>query len=315
MSPEDARPGAAQHPPLLSIIIINYNTHDLVRACLQSILLEVASMPQSHGNRLEVLVVDNCSKSAGIRDVIGELTSAFLSVQAHLELVESPENLGFTGGNNLALRRARGRVLLLLNNDTLVHPGCLKACLRYLEQQPGVGILGPRLLNADGSHQASCRSFPGFATALFNRHSLLTRWFPGNPWSRRYLRPDASLATEPMDVDWVSGAAMFITRRALAQVGLLDDAFFMYAEDVDYCLRAHEAGWKVQYFPQASITHLIGQSSATVPFRTTWWRHRSMWLYYRKHHSRRIALFDAVTLLGIGARCALNLGQSWVVRR
>jgi GT2 family glycosyltransferase len=293
-------------PMDLSIIIINYNTHELVRDCLRSLLETAGDL------KLEVFVVDNASQQQGIDKIYKEYDERFHERGHQLELIKEEQNKGFTGGNNIGLKRATAPYLLLLNNDTIVHEGALATCLEYMKADDQVGVVGPRLLNPDGSHQHSCRRFPSFRTALFNRDSLLTRLFPRNPWSRAYLMPDASAATEPFDVDWVSGAAMFISRRCLARVGMLDEAFFMYAEDVDWCKRACDAGFRVVYEPRATITHLVGQSSRHLPKWTIIWRHRSMWTFYKKHYSRRVALFDLITLMGISARCLLRLTQAAV---
>jgi len=294
-----------QAPPDLSLVVLQYNTHELVEQCLASLLKVRGTL------RLEVIVVDNASPRGGIDSVIEAMAPRFTDVGCDLILLRAPRNLGFTGGNNLGLRQARASLLALLNNDTIVHAGCLQAVVEHFRRSPGtLGIVGPRLLNADGSHQASCRSFPSLATALFNRDSWLTRKFPGNPWSRGYLMPDASEATEALPVDWVSGAALFISRACLARVGWMDERYFMYAEDVDWCRSAQSSGFTVEYLPRARITHLVGQSSGHLPFRTIVWRHQSMWTYYRKHISRRIALFDLATLAGIACRCGMKVAQA-----
>jgi hypothetical protein len=232
-----------------------------------------------------------------------------------LQMIFSHENLGFTGGNNLGIKSATAPVLLLLNSDTIVKPGCLKTSLDYLSVHPEAGILGPKLLDPDGTRQLSCRRFPSFSTALFNRYSLMTRLFPDNPWSRAYLMSDPSEANEPRVVDWVSGAAMFVTRPALNSIGMLDENFFMYAEDVDFCLRANQLDFEVHYLPEAEIIHLIGSSSRHLPFRTIWWRHHSMWLFYYKHYSRRIAFFDWITLCGIFGRAVLKITDTAIEKR
>jgi N-acetylglucosaminyl-diphospho-decaprenol L-rhamnosyltransferase len=167
-------------------------------------------------------------------------------------------------------------------------------------------VLGPKLLGTDGSIQLSCRRFPGFTTALFGRYSLGTRLFPWNPLSRRYLMTDfdhGSIA----EVDWVSGACMILPRRALDAIGLMDEGYFMYSEDVDLCRRAHRAGYKVVYFPEVAVLHHIGGSTATAPARSIIERHRSMWRYYTKW-VRRNPLLDAVTVIAVVGRCAILLG-------
>lgn len=292
----------------LALVIINYNTPDLVVQAVESALATRESL------RLEIIIIDNASFRGDLRTALEPLQER-CPEGVSLQIIFSPHNLGFTGGNNLGLKQTTAPYLLLLNSDTLVKPGCLQRCVEYLRAHPQVGILGPKLLDPDGSRQLSCRRFPSFQTALFNRYSLMTRLFPGNPWSRAYLMSDPGDLEQPAAVDWVSGAAMFITRKAYETVGALDEDFFMYAEDVDYCLRVHQAGFEVHYVPDAEIVHLIGQSSAHLPFKTIWWRHRSMWTFYYKHYSRRVAFFDLITLGGIMARAVLKMAATGLAVR
>lgn len=303
--------------PQLAIVIINYNTPELVAGAVTSILETRELLP------LEIVVVDNASTQGSLKESLSPIESRLSESsegeQVKLRVIYSPTNLGFTGGNNRGIRETSAPLILMLNSDTLVRPGCLNRCREYMKENPEVGILGPKLLDPGGSRQLSCRRFPSFRTALFNRYSLFTRWFPNNPWSRAYLMMepsgiDPSEAEEHRAVDWVSGAAMFLTRKLYGAIGPLDESFFMYAEDVDYCLRAHEAGFEVHFFPEAEIEHLIGSSSQQLPFRTIWWRHQSMWTFYYKHYSRRIAFFDLMTLVGILLRSLIMIGEQSIQR-
>jgi len=298
--------------PDLAVIIVNYNTPELVARAITSLL-------DTRGEvKLEIIVVDNASNRGDLRAALAPLEASCAedssAAGVNLRIVSSEQNLGFTGGNNLGFRYSTAPVMMLLNSDAAVRPGCLQTCLDYLAKHPRVGVLGPKLLDPEGTRQLSCRRFPSFSTALFNRYSLLTRLLPSNRWSQAYLMSDPGEADEPKVVDWVSGAALFLTRRTYEIVGPLDEAFFMYAEDVDYCLRVHQAGLEVHYLPQAEIVHWIGGSSRYVPFQTIWWRHRSMWTFYYKHYSRRIAFFDLVTLAGISGRALLKIAETAVSR-
>jgi N-acetylglucosaminyl-diphospho-decaprenol L-rhamnosyltransferase len=293
----------------LAAVIVNFNTPELTARAAASLL------DARDGLRLQILVIDNGSTR-------GDLAAALAPVRERLdrdpelaeavawEVIRSERNLGFSGGNNLGLARLKGGTpppILLLNSDAEVRPGCLAKCVAWLRDHPADGVLGPKLLNPDGARQLSCRRFPSFQAALFNRYSLATRLFPNNRWSKRYLMSDIPEdETEPRAVDWVSGAAMVISPEAFEEIGPLDDDFFMYAEDVDYCLRARRAGFEVRYLPEAEVVHGIGKSSRQVPFRSIWWRHRSMWIFYYKHYSRGVAFFDLLTLAGIGGRAALK---------
>lgn len=281
----------------LSVIIVNYNARQLLLDCLDS-------LPDSApDHQLETVVVDNASK-----DNSTEAAREWLPPEGFPapKVVANSKNLGFTRANNQGIERSNGRYIVLLNNDTVVHPGAFSKAIDYLDRHPEIGGAGLRLLNGDGSLQLSCRRFPSFSQALFNRYSLLTRLFPKNRFSRQYLMTDVE-HNEVRDVDWVSGACLVIRREVLEDVGPLDERFFMYSEDVDFCYRIWEAGWRVTYLPFAEVTHLIGQSSKRARALTIIERHKSMYRFYKKHYSRNLMFLDALTVLFIGIRCGFQL--------
>lgn len=250
----------------LTVSICSWNTREDLRACLQS-LREVAPA------NVETLVVEN--NSADGSDLMVE--QEFPEVR----LLRQPRNLGFCGGHNLAMRERRGRHILLLNSDTVVHRGALDVLLKALDEHPEAGVLGPKLLNGDSSLQYSCRRFPNPVAAAF-RNTLLGRLFPKNAATRDYLMQEWDHASR-REVDWVSGAAMLIRDAAYDSVGELDERFFMFCEDVDYCWRVGRSGMKVLYIPESQITHLIGRSTDQAPNRMIGRFHRSMLLFYRKN--------------------------------
>ncbi|HEY8491391.1 MAG TPA: glycosyltransferase family 2 protein [Dehalococcoidia bacterium] len=277
--------------PDISIVIVNYNAWPYLERCLRSL--------QAHAGaaRQEIIVVDNASEDGSPALVARHFPG--------VRLIARADNGGFARGCNDGIRAARGRAICLLNPDTEVRETVFDAAVRYLDGHPDVAVLGPRILNPDGSLQLSCRRFPGFAAALFNRYSLATRLFPNNPFSRRYLMTDWS-HDAVADVDWISGACMVLSRRALDEIGLLDEGYFMYIEDVDLCQRAHRAGYRVVYFPEVSVYHHIGVSAQWRTFRSVLWWHQSMWHYYLKY-MRRNVLLDVATFAGIWGRCGLKL--------
>ncbi len=276
----------------LSVIVLSWNTRELLKNCLRSVL------SKSGGLAFEVLVVDNASED-GSREMV---ETAFPSVQ----LIANPDNIGFGAGNNSALPRARGRYILFLNSDTIVTEGALNAMVAYADESPDVGILGPKLLNEDGSLQYSCRRYPNLGAGFF-RSTPLGRLFPKNRFATDYLMADWDHAT-PRDVDWVSGAALMIRRALIDQIGAFDVEYYMYCEDVDLCWRANHASlagadcngrgsgneigrcWRVAYYPDAVIHHLIGKSSDQAPTRMTYEFHRSQYLFYKKHYSSSMPL-------------------------
>jgi len=171
----------------------------------------------------------------------------------------------------------------VLNPDCLWRPAGIHALAEWLDAHPRSAIAVPRILNPDGTLEYSVRSYPTPSVLFFNRYSLLTRLWPGNPWTRRYLLSDWDHRT-PRSVDWASGAAMLVRRVAAGEVGGMDEAFFMFNEDVDWCRRMNQAGWSVDYVPDAVVVHHIGASHGAVSNRVSLERHRGMIHYYRKHH-------------------------------
>ncbi|MHB9133083.1 MAG: glycosyltransferase family 2 protein [Armatimonadota bacterium] len=279
---------------LLSIVIVNWNTREDLRRCL-------ASLPAGASTTsLEVFVVDNASTDGSAEMVEAEFPG--------VRVIRNSGNTGFAHANNQALRQCEGDYLLLLNPDTLVQPGALDVLIAGMEAHPDTGIGGAKLLNKDGSLQYSCRRFPTFTTGLF-RNSALGRLFPGNHLVRDYLMTDFDHATIA-EVDWVSGAALCIRRKAFEAIGLLDETFFMYCEDVDWCYRAKLTGWKVCYFPAAVITHIIGCSSDQAVEAMVRAHHRSMGIYFRKHFAQEIPwLFRWLPPLGIWLRLHMVLRE------
>lgn len=224
--------------PVLSIVIVNWNTCQLLRDCLESLLAD----PDS--GRWEILVVDNASAD----DSVAMVQRCFPQVQ----LLASPENLGFSRGNNLALEQARGEYLLLLNSDTRVECGALGALVAFVAGQPRIGAAGPMLLNADGSLQLSCGIVPSLRTEIVHK-LLLHRLFPFFKlagWDHRSARA----------VGWVSGACLLIRRQALEEVGPLDPAIYMCCEDLEWCIRLAQKDWQIFYYPFSRVVHLEGQS-------------------------------------------------------
>ncbi|MEO8376873.1 MAG: glycosyltransferase, partial [Candidatus Sumerlaeota bacterium] len=278
--------------PDLSVIIVNFNCSGLLRDCLNS-LGEAAPKCE-----LEIIVVDNASSDGAPQMVRQEFPD--------VTLIANEDNRGFTRANNQGIEIARGRYMILLNNDTRVLPGAFQKAIAWMNKHKDAGAAGLKLLNEDGSLQLSCRRFPSFSQALFNRHSILTKLFPSNRFSREYLMTDFR-HDKIQDVDWVSGACLMLRRDIYQQIGGLDERFFMYSEDVDYCYRVWAAGHRVVYLPFARVTHLIGQSSKKNKSLTIIERHRSMYRFYKKHYSRSLMFVDLVTWVVIKARCGMML--------
>jgi N-acetylglucosaminyl-diphospho-decaprenol L-rhamnosyltransferase len=251
----------------LTVIIVNWNVRDLLRRCLLSILAP------PHSN-LEIVVVDNASSDGSIDMVRTEFPG--------VHLVVNNQNRGFTAANNQGLGVSRGRYLLLHNPDTEVVGDALTTMLSYMDAHPDVGVLGPKLLYPDGSLQPSRRRFPTFATALLES-TVFQEWWPENRTLRRYYMADtADDAVQP--VDWVVGACLLVRRQAYEQVGGLDEGYFMYSEELDWCKRLKAAGWEVVYLPSATIIHHEGKSSEQVIASRHIHFQSSKVRYFRQHH-------------------------------
>ncbi len=259
----------------LSVTICSWNTQSDLHACLRS--LEALVGEASY----EVIVIDNNSEDESADMVETDFPWVRLYRMEH--------NLGFTGGHNYALAQRKAPHALLLNSDTIVHAGALRTLLEYSKDHPEAGIIGPKLLNPDGSLQYSCRHFPNPGAALF-RNTFLGKWFPNNPFTKRYLMSDWN-HNEPREVDWVSGAAFLATSRLMDKIGFMDPEYFMFCEDVDWCFRAWEAGFKVVYLPQTVITHAIGRSTDKAPNRMIGRFHRSMFRFYQKNMLPKLSPF------------------------
>ncbi|MCI0399258.1 MAG: glycosyltransferase family 2 protein [Chloroflexi bacterium] len=266
--------------PELSIIIVSWNVRELLRACLRSV------EAGRGGLEVEVIVVDGGSTDGSPEMVQSEFP--------WVRLMARPENVGFPRGNNIGLREAGGRYLLLLNPDTEIMGDALITLCRFLEENPDVGLVGPQLVNPDGTAQSSRRRFPTLATAVFES-TWLQPWAPAGLLRRYYAQdlPDEATA----DVDWLMGACLMVRREVVEQVGLMDEAYFMYSEELDWCRRIKMAGWRVVYRPAARVLHHQGKSSDQVVTARHIYFQQAKLRYFRKYHGRAAALFLRLFLL------------------
>jgi hypothetical protein len=256
----------------LTVVIVSWNVRDLLRRCLQSI--EAEARRAVNDLALEIVVVDNASADGSVEMVRAEFP--------HARLVANEENQGFTVANNQGLVLGQGRYLLLLNPDTELTAGALATMLRSMDGHPEIGALGPQLRYPDGSLQSSRRRFPTLATALVES-TVVQEWWGDNRILRRYYMAD-TLDDAIQSVDWVVGACLLVRRQTYEQVGGLDEGFFMYSEEMDWCRRIKDAGWLVVYLPTATVIHHEGRSSEqVVPARHIHFQSSKV-RYFRKHH-------------------------------
>jgi GT2 family glycosyltransferase len=254
----------------VSVIIASWNTREYLMQCLASLSTEACRYP------MEVIVVDNASSDGS--------ANAVASSYPGVRLIRNTENLGFAKANNIGFAASRGHYICLVNSDVKVLPHCLTRLVDFCEAYPNVGMAGPRIFGRDGKLQRSCRGFPNLWN-MFCRALALDSMFPRNKafngyklyhWPQDSVRP----------VDILTGCFWLVRREALNQVGPLDEEFFMYGEDMDWCKRFWADGWQVFFVPSAEANHYDGASSSNSPVRFYVEMHRASLQYWKKHHSR-----------------------------
>jgi hypothetical protein len=288
--------------PRASLVIVNWNAGAALRGCLASVFSgEGADQDQ-------VILVDNASTDGSQQG----LTATYPA----LELIQNARNVGFARAVNQGLRAARAPFAVLLNPDVVLEPSAVSRLVEFMTTHPEAGAAGPRLLDRDGAIQGSARRDPSAWTALFGRSAPLTRLFPNNPVSQRELPALSADVAVPIEVDWVSGACLIARRTAWEETGLLDERFFLFWEDADWCRRFRQAGWRVYYVPTAGGTHFVGVSRARRRLGSIRDFHVSAYRYYRKHQARH-ALHPLSLLVGTGllASMALRSVQALWARR
>ena len=254
----------------LSIVILSWNTLDLLEACLGSIY------GKSRDLDYEVVVVDNGSEDGSPDMVAAKFQKAVL--------IRNKKNEGYARGNNMGILRSRGDMVLLLNSDTEVQDNALEDMVAFLENNPEYGACGAQLLNPDGSIQRACMRFPDLMVTLFF-DTFLERLFPKNRFVRRYFMHDFDHASS-IDVDQPPGACFMFRGEVEERVGLLDEDLFLFYNDVDYCKRTREAGYKIRFLAEARVLHHGGASTSKYgDFSLEW--HRNRVRYYRKHFGVR----------------------------
>ena len=267
----------------LSVIIVNWNTRDLLCQCLDSLFQKVKEIDT------EIFVVDNGSTDGSVVAVREKFPG--------VRLIENPVNLGFAKANNQALSVSKGRYLLLLNPDTQVKDEAIERMLSFMSAHVEAGLVGAQLLNADESKQNSIANFPSLATELLNK-SLLRRLFP-----EKFPGKETDYAG-PIEVDSVIGACMMVRRDATEQVGLLDEDYFLFMEETDWCYRMRNAGWKIYHIPQAEIFHFQGKSAEAEKGKARIEYYRSRYHYFRKN---RGSFQSSVLFIGLIIKLSVEL--------
>lgn len=283
----------------LSIIIVNYCTYDLTKQTIKSVI------DREHPFKYEIYLVDNASPDGSFQKLQQDFEKQISN--GLIKLITSTKNRGFSHANNLALQESKAKYVLLLNSDTLVRNDCLAKCINYIEKDDGIGALGCKVLLPDGSLDKACRrSFPTFSVSFY-RMTGLSRLFPK---SRRFGQYNLTYLDENQNypVDCLTGAFMLVRSQAIHSVGLLDEDFFMYGEDVDWCYRIKTGNWKILYYSDAEIVHFKGSSSGKNKVKLTIEFYKSMYIFYNKHYKSQYPwIITLLTYLGIGVICGLRI--------
>ncbi|MCI0518761.1 MAG: glycosyltransferase family 2 protein [Chloroflexi bacterium] len=274
--------------------MVNFQARDYLRGCLDSI----AAHPPP--GEYEIIIVDNGSTDGSLEMLAQDYP--------HVQVIRNAENRGYTAPTNQGLRAGGGRYLMLLNNDTVIHPHAFERLIEFMDARPEVGICSPKVLNADGTLQKPCRRGESRPWAVLTYFLGLPRFFPKVKLFGGYLL-DYMPEDATYEVAGVSGSCMLVRRAVTDQIGFLDELFFAYQEDDDFCLRARRAGWKVYYLHTALVTHFGGRGGSRVqPYRSIVEWHRSYYLHYRKNMAKDyFFLFNWFYYLAMLLKLALAL--------
>lgn len=257
-------------PPDISICMVSLNCWHVLEKCLDSLEASVAS------STYEIIIVDNASSDNTVQKV-----KNFGSQKVHL--IQNDRNLGFTKATNQGIKISTGRNILWLNTDTILKPGALHELCVFLDSNPQAGIVGPKVLNSNGTFQPQCRRGAPTPWTALSHMMRLDNIFPRHTSISKYLLSSLP-ENKRAEVDAVSGCCLMTRRCVWNNVGLLDEDYFGFGEDLDWCLRAKKAGWKVWYHPESVIVHLKGQGGVHAkPYHKLWGIHQAMWIYYEKH--------------------------------
>lgn len=276
----------------LSIIIVNFETFELTKQTINSVI------DKNHEFSFEIIVVDNCSRD----NSYDQLNSTFKKEVDNkiIKFIANPRNDGFAVANNIGIKLAKGEFVLLLNSDTVVKNQAIENTLNYIKNNSDVGAIGCKVVLSDGTLDKACRrSFPEPKNSFYRLFGL-ARLFPNkkkfNEYNLNYLDENGIY-----EIDSLMGAFMLVRKVAIDQVGLLDENFFMYGEDIDWCYRIKRAGWKIIYHGKSEIIHYKGASSKRKKSKLIYEFYRAMYLFYNKHYRKKYSLLTTiVTYIGIG---------------
>jgi GT2 family glycosyltransferase/nucleoside-diphosphate-sugar epimerase len=289
-------------PGLVSVVIVNYNAGTILTYCVNRVLASTVDT--------QVIVVDNASQDGSL-----DLLCSSLGSEQRLTIIENASNVGFAAGCNIAIQGALGEYILVLNPDCLVEPGTVATMREFMTSRPDVAVAGCLIRNPDGTEQAGCRRSVPTPWRSCVRVFQLSKLFPRSPRFRSFVQTGSPLPTHPVEVEAISGAFMFVRRSAMEQVGTFDPQYFMHCEDLDWCIRFTQAGYKIAFVPGVSVVHLKGVSTASRPLRVEWYKHRGMLRFYRKFFwdSYPVAL-RLIVIPAVLARFVLKAAQLLILK-
>ncbi len=286
----------------VSVCMVSLDCWKVLGACLDSL---ARTAP---GIECEIILVDNASSDGTVERV--------REGYPHVRLICNDRNVGFTRATNQAMAQSRGDYLLWLNTDTILQPETIPALVRFLEDHPQAGIAGPKVLNPDGTFQPQCRR--GLPTPMASIFYMLRleRLFPHSRWTGQYLLSHLPI-NQAHRVAAVSGCCLLARRGLLKDIGSLDEDFFGFGEDIDWCVRATKAGWEVWYFPGSELVHLKGHGGVHArPYHKVWGIHQAMWVFFRKHlRSQYSWPVAGAVWLGVGGSLAVSMAAAFLRRR
>lgn len=277
----------------ISIIIINYKTRELTLNCIESVIYSKTKY------NYEIILIDNASYDGIILEVYKQFPQVYC--------IENNKNVGFSKANNQGIKVAKGRYILLLNSDTVIEETTLETMIDFMDSNPNIGASGCKVVLPNGTLDKACRRGFPTPTASFYYFSGLAKRYPNNPKYNQYhlghLNED-----EVYPVDCLVGAFMLVRKEVIDEVGGLDEDFFMYGEDIDWCYRIKQGGWENYYYPMTTIIHYKGASSRRKPYKIIYEFHRAMYLFHRKHFSRKYSFMtNTVVYLGITTKLLISL--------
>ena len=282
----------------LSIIVVNWNTRDLLAACLSAVKSTVKQISY------EVIVIDNHSNDGSQDMVRGQFPT--------VKLIANTDNAGFAKANNQGITISDGRYVLLLNSDAFVKENTLDRMVAFMDEHADAGMAGCKLLYEDGRLQPSCATFPTLATEFYIAVGL-DKLFPKSQIFGKYLMTDWDYSTL-REVDVIMGAFMMVRKSVIEQVGMMDESFFMYSEEVDWCYRFKAAGWKVYFTPEVETVHIWGGSSKAVKVETLIRLYRARVQFFRKHYGRLTAFLYKI-VLGFNSLVRVGPGALYYLSR